>query len=1118
MTSMKRVLSLLLAVLMVAGLILVPVSAEGEGETDYAAMGAMNVAYAGGKTENVSGLEMSKTFTQTGPDTGVLTLEVYSTGSRVTTTVQKEVPTDIVLVLDQSGSMADCIYCGKSKSGNFHNHSAYTAVTTVSTSKSYYILSGGSYQSVTYCSGTHSGSGCGGGSSSSCAGGAGWYTSTDAYYHTSANRITPKTTDTPDGTQFYEATTVGFTSRLDSLKSAVKDFTDAVAEKAKGADGEFGTADDINHRIAVVGFASDETHSNNEYLNTELFIGSTQYQYAQVTTGSWGSTTTTYPAEAYYSQAFQNMNTQAGYNNVIASKDALAASGATAIDLGTEMANKIFEAYKADYEKDSDRAKIVVVFTDGAPGFNASTTDETRTAYAEKAINNTYKSQNTYGAKVYTVGVFDDADSSTPGTLTDSSDWGYTNGSGSSMTFTAYADVVNKFMHLMSSDYPNAKGMDKANYGKMNSTTGYYMAANDAEALTNIFQTISNTIDNESTSTELSSDTILQDVVSGYFDIDIPEGQTAAEAITVQKVGYAGNGLWDTPEDLTTGVTVNGNQIQVTGFDYKNEWVGLDNGNPHGSKLVLTIPVKENGTGFGDNLPTNGENSAILPGGSAENAIPFQCPLVNLPYFTVVHVQSRVDTTTGKNYGQKVSTDEVNRYRVYGNTPFDLTLVVNKDNRGNTITTPDANKDRGNDYLYGGAFTDEPCTNPMTTPGTAITPENGGIYYIWEVPARYLDPASYDVWGNADGLMKHYMLVNVDRLNYAKVGFEVTGFENDTLNDVYTSGSDNFAGGLYNKSDNTDALYGCIQVSKLGQPYDMGYLNDGKYTFTKGSADPFTVSYQDEGFIGGYRLDTQMFAALKSGDDFTFQPYWITPDGVKVTGYYSLTSGYTAGSKAQKTTPTWNDTTPTVEAVSDAVSGQSMMLMAVYAMDDQQEEILTLTIHDGDKTYELTTVAGGSIRSQLSYAAPADQLFAGWFSDEACTIPAQLDDITESGDVYAKYVSDGYLSLKYNKQGLFRLSGVSLVSAVDNVDNYAETGILVNGEPVSVTYSTRYRLIYTAGSLFDGVARRAPLMTAQLSLSGSGTLEVTPYWVTLDGTTVLGQTRVLTYDARSIRG
>ena len=58
-------------------------------------------------------------------------------------------------------------------------------------------------------------------------------------------------------------------------------------------------------------------------------------------------------------------------------------------------------------------------------------------------------------------------------------------------------------------------------------------------------------------------------------------------------------------------------------------------------------------------------------------------------------------------------------------------------------------------------------------------------------------------------------------------------------------------------------------------------------------------------------------------------------------------------------------------------------------------------------------------------------------------------------------------------------------------------------------------LVLTPATLF-GAPRGSQFMIADKSLSGSGTLEVTPYWVTKDGTTVLGQSHTLTYNVRGI--
>ena len=139
------------------------------------------------------------------------------------------------------------------------------------------------------------------------------------------------------------------------------------------------TGDDINHRIAMVGFATGsytESSSYPAYGNTELFIGSTEYNY---------NTT----ASSYYNSAFQDMNTTTGYNNVIASKEALAARGATCVDLGINMANGIFNAYKSDYQYDEateswNRNRVMIVFTDGEPAQYSGYSSDV----ANNAINN----------------------------------------------------------------------------------------------------------------------------------------------------------------------------------------------------------------------------------------------------------------------------------------------------------------------------------------------------------------------------------------------------------------------------------------------------------------------------------------------------------------------------------------------------------------------------------------------------------------------------------------------------------------------------------------------------------------------------------------------------------
>lgn len=57
--------------------------------------------------EGNDGMVISKTAEANNGGTYTITLEAYATGDKIITGTKKDIPTDIILVLDQSGSMAD---------------------------------------------------------------------------------------------------------------------------------------------------------------------------------------------------------------------------------------------------------------------------------------------------------------------------------------------------------------------------------------------------------------------------------------------------------------------------------------------------------------------------------------------------------------------------------------------------------------------------------------------------------------------------------------------------------------------------------------------------------------------------------------------------------------------------------------------------------------------------------------------------------------------------------------------------------------------------------------------------------------------------------------------------
>lgn len=774
-----------------------------------------------------------------------------------------------------------------------------------------------------------------------------------------------------------------------------------------------------------------------------------------------------------YSQIVQNLTAvnEAGANSLKTAVNQLTAAGATRADYGMQHAQTIVNGAMGN-----GRQKVVIMFTDGQPSTWQSFSD----TVAKDAIKAS-KSIKDAGATVYTIGCF----GTTP---SDNSN-------------------IGKYMNRVSSNYPDATNMNNGTRG----VGDYYKTVSSAEDLNNIFKTISETVG--TTTVKLDDTSVLRDVISdsftlpeGYKDGDIKAYSVSCESSTKNADGTYTYTWKTTPDAGKYTVTVDPSDnktINVTDFDYAANWVDqydVGGSKSHGKKLVVEIPIVLDPDATGS-VDTNGPASGVYASADAETAFAnFKTPTVYVPFFTVTHVASTVDSATGANKGEVRASKN---YPLWCYKEFNLTSVVTAN------------------HLYGGTFESDCATvhhdvqgNPMK-----LNPTENATYYIWEVPDYYLRPANYYVWrhlpenGGKETVVRLYPLTSVDRMLYKEVGFQINGTD-------YVSGTNNQEFDDSVGSAGTAQLYQMVKAVQNGQPYMTMYVNKGKINATAVGTDVSedkTVSGTpiDEGFIGGLRLPQNLFDQFAADTPVTYRPYWITQDGVKVLGVRDRTSTFEAGSTQPKDSS--NKYAAEYSYVS-AASTQAMSFAEYFTMDDSQpvvDESLTVTVVDGSNTTQVKVAPNGSVRDQVAYQAPAGKVFAGWFADQAYTIPADLDQVTEDTTIYAKYVSDSYLDLAYSRTGLFRLRGVTLISAVDNPANYQASGIMVNGQKLDVSYASRYRIFKTPANLF-GAARDAKLMLADKSLSGTGTLEVTPYWITLDGTEVHGVTHTLHYNTRTI--
>lgn len=840
-----------------------------------------------------------------------------------------------------------------------------------------------------------------------------------------------------------------------AMKNAVKTFINSVAGKYN--------AETSDHRMAIVKFASD---------------ASTLVNWTQVD-GTGKNTLTT---------AIDRLPNKP--------------KGGTQTGLGMQQAQSLLDNSNYTGSNQAQRTQVVIMFTDGVPG---------QTGYDISVANTAIKAAKTMkdnGVVVYTIGIFTGAE---PSQL-----YGGSNNSGSVGDSWVGTDsdssAANRFMNYVSSNFKTAADLGLSsefyewdyyytysitkNYNR--DSSNYYLTASDADGLNNVFSSISSTIGGSDAT--LTDTATMVDVISQYFQL--PENyRDSLKAYTVPFTGTdaSGNRQWGTNQtDYTTSVKVDGRKVSITGFNYSDNWVGFhtENGTQtaHGSKMVLEIPIQVKDDTVGQ-VPTNDETKSGILNGNGSLFAGFVSPVVNYAYFTVVPVISSVDND-GKNQGTPGTEKKV---RLLDNPTYNLVNEV-----------PDG-------YLYGGTFDEAACKivnasvegqNPM-----AIAPVENEIYYIWEVPNTYLTPRNYNVWrhlpenNGQKTVVRLYPLTTADRIRYKQVGFVIDGQD-------YVSGCDEFNVTI----NNTPTLYQTAVAKQNGQHYQTLYLDKGTIRASNTAIDESgLVSGQhiDDGCLAGIKLDANGMSEFKT-TGVTFRPYWITLDNVKVYGTTARTCTYVAGSES----PSVSDDKTSLSCVymGDTVTTQAMSFAKSFTMADSQpavDESLTVTVVDGSNTTQVKVAPNGSVRDQVAYQAPAGKVFAGWFADQAYTTPADLDQVTQDTTIYAKYVSDSYLDLAYSRTGLFRLRGVTLISAVDNPANYQASGIMVNGQKIDVSYASRYRIFKTPANLF-GAARDAKLMLADKSLSGTGTLEVTPYWITLDGTEVHGITHSLHYNTRTI--
>ena len=396
--------------------------------------------------------------------------------------------------------------------------------------------------------------------------------------HVAGKKYTPMTSAediASDHVQFFSSNT-----KITALKSAVNSFIDVIAE------------DNPTSKIAIVKFAGDkkDTVGNDTYKE-----GRYTYNYTQIV------------------QNLTEANTD-GAASLKAAVNALTASGATAADYGLEKAIDVFGAAG---QVPKDRNRVVIMFTDGEPNHDNGFDGRVAKAAIDKA--KTLKNES-YGASVYTIGIFDGASV------------------GESLPVNNDNGRTNRYMHLVSSNYPEASSMKDTGTGDV--TKGFYKVASDANSLGSVFTQLGEAIGKPSI--DLGSTAVLTDNIASNF---IAPANVAD--VKVYTADYDGNsktfGDW---EDFPGDVKISGNAVTVTGFNYSANYVsetqhpGTDN--DFGKKLIVEFKITVDRTKtYGGTQPANAGANITLDGETIASVGNPQVPVSIVNGFSASYTNSK---------------------------------------------------------------------------------------------------------------------------------------------------------------------------------------------------------------------------------------------------------------------------------------------------------------------------------------------------------------------------------------------------------------------------------------------------------------------------------------------
>lgn len=1031
--------------------------------------------------------------------------------------------------------------------------------------------------------------------------------------------------------------TLGSGKKIDALKTVMVDTLKSVYEKRDT--GLSGT-----HRVAFVGYCGFQTARvvGDQTIRSDHWINGTSDYLNNLGSAFYGSALKPIVTDEE-KEADEDVETWWASSNVKSIWDEAIGVytdevhentevyGGTRPSYGLMSANNIFaNNSNLDSKSGKARQRVVILLTDGAP---SSAWKSGAKVEADDTIQQAYLLKSQYGADVYTIGLLEGAANTekapeatktvTHIELVPQGQSGkykevevseevpctwlelefnvdvYATGS---TTIAKCNAITNAFLHVVSSDFPRAQklemnylvpGMTFSTVAEADTffTTGYYdqkhyFPADNTSALSNIFTKIFEKISTDKSSYELDSNTVLKDIVSD--DFSLPEEFTNA-SVTVKVAKFAGydssdKPTWDDPVTVTSGIDVTVDTetktIDVTGFDYSANWVGIKESAPHGSKLIIVFTIIDNGTGLGTDLPTNAAGSGVyknLNTGVKE----FTTPVVDVPYCIAKHYLRGIDgteeliVTENLRNAPGVSGDKldvpVKEYQDYvysfakvngvegsknvtlsADSPVTVALIydalvyvhhlptdqeVEEDAQPEKVIAIKALDEGGTfnitaavdgvyngiteGYLYGGLLSsDKDDADILTNEG-----ENGvcGVRLEPTVGKNYYVREIPDVYIQPKVLgkkIKNKWYVSLVTVIDDPDMYKGAGFNTEFDDEESEIGGTDF---------DSKYVYDSISFKYRNEndvvtEVSMSPNDILSKKANHGVSDKKTTDTDLDGKLICYDLTADETDEYGSSTPLKYTPFFVTMDNVRVTSI--ITREVSTSSTAA---PAWSDDDSAGSQTSENVENTStkrtralsLAPLKSYTMGPE-DDCVTLTVNVNGDASEYYLEAGTDATEYVDIPYVEDTVFAGWYAEQACTTPVDISRIDEDTEIYAKMLAGEYLAVKGFNIKENDSDALVCVMAVDSAyaSSFGFTYTLGSqkGSKVVDSLVSSYNG-KSAQELFDGVSADAKLcvMTLDLAEVASGSkIKVTPYWITKGGIKVIGTSLNLTYISENI--